>query len=167
MTTLKQFLCELADQCYPRSYFNEDSLRNATQLGDGCSRIVYRMEFEGREIAVKFANNDDYARNNRREYRNYRDMPQAVRDLMAEVFEISTCGRVIAFELIPYTLYDSPDHEDDYANHGIKWNENLRKVLEAHGFSGSEVSQLTYDNHNKNIGVRENGDIVWLDYATA
>lgn len=125
------------------------------------------MEFEGREIAVKFVWDNLWIDNNRREFRYYRNMPKPVQDLMAEVLGISTCGRVIAFELVPHTLLSSPRYRGNTARHGRGWNQKLKDILKAHGFSWDEVYNLTSDNHYNNIGVRENGDIVWIDYACA
>ena len=164
--TLKQFLCELATQHYEEKGYLDDDNIEAKRLGEGADRVVFLMEFEGREIAIKFVFQNTYARTNRFESRQYREMPQPVRDLMAEVFAISTCGRVIAFELLPYTLAGSPDHTGETYRIGADWNNNLKNVLSAHGFSKEEVYNLVADNHLNNLGVRENGDIVWLDYAT-
>lgn len=159
--SLQQFLCELSNLAYDdaEASFNSAKICDMfSALGNGCTRWVFEITYEDKAYAVKFAFHSN--RHNRRERRAWRTASEEVRAMMAEVYSISTCGRVLAMELVPDTLSTA-----DRWNECRDWNQDLRNALEASGFTPNEVSCKIVDNHPDNIGVRENGEVVWIDYA--
>lgn len=160
--TLQQFLCELSDIAYENSESSLDIEKVCglfSELGEGCTRWVFEITYEDKAYAIKFS---IYRHNhhNRRESRAWKTASKEVRAMMAEVYNLSTCGRVLAMELVPETLEDSGRR-----NECNDWNRELLDALEASGFTFGEASSKIADNHSGNIGVRANGEVVWIDYA--
>lgn len=161
--TLKQFLCELSDIGYDNAeaLFNNETICGLfSALGEGCTRWVFEITYEDTAYAVKFALSKRNQIHNRREERAWRTANKKVRAVMAEVYGTSTCGRVLAMELVPKTLEESDCEEVCEA-----WNDKLRNILEDSGLTYSEADIRVDDNHPGNIGVRANGEMIWIDYA--
>jgi hypothetical protein len=160
MTTLKQRLCELADLAYDKyGNFNSYTLDQYEKVGGGSTRRVYKIEHNGRAYAIKFALWEAARRYNRREARYWNTFHETTRRMMARVHAISTCGRVLAMELVPKTC-------EDAGLNVWEWNRELRMQLEnSEGFTDRQATFLCADNFSFNVGVRANGDIVWIDYA--
>lgn len=133
------------------------------KFGPDRSSGSYRMVIVEDGIAIKFALNNAYAAHNRAEWDLWRSFPKSVQEITTKPFCISKCGRVMAMELVSTTVAKSDDHvEAD----GDKFNDRLKLLLKESGmFSAYEIRGLTTDNHNNNIGVRENGDLCWIDFA--
>lgn len=170
MTSLKQFICEFATTCYDDDKYGRfnarsPSINDITRLGGGCSRSVYQFEFEGKTIAIKFALNQDCKAQNRREWKLYHMLPKNVQDMMAKPLAISTCGRLIAFEFIPETIARSDKYAGNYLHVLDTFNSELRIQLESFFDNPKQTRWVMTDNHANNIGVKENGDKVWIDYA--
>ena len=162
MMTLKQRLCELATIAYPNGDFDSSTLSEYDDLGSGSTRKVVAIEHDGKVYAVKFAYWQKANRYNRREARTWRTFREVTRRLLAEVHAISTCGRVLAMELIPQTLNDTNRRHET-----CDWNRNLRSQLEnGEAMTYDEAANMISDNASFNIGVRANGEIVWIDYAS-
>lgn len=160
--SLKQFLCELSDVAYHDGVLQRETIRAMFPLlGAGASRCVFEITYEDKTYAVKFVHNECYSRDNRREARAWRVASKDTRTLMAEVYGTSTCGRVLAMELVPQTLRQAGSPFGVYD----KWTIALRNALEKDGWDYNETGERMIDNHFSNIGVRENGDVVWIDYA--
>ena len=160
--TLKQFLCELADTAYNTDgNFDSNTLDQYTLLGSRSTRRVYQIEHDGKEYAVKFAFWEGAREYNRRELRYWNTFRDTTRKMMAQVHGVSTCGRVLAMEKVETTLYDA--HRGDECE---PWNRELRAQLETHeALTETEAYRMVSDNASFNVGVRANGDIVWIDYA--
>jgi hypothetical protein len=128
------------------------------------SRIYgcYREVIVENGVAYKLARHDHYADHNRTEWNLYHRVSPSMRAMMAKPLAISSCGRVLAMEVIPSTVARS----DRSPIEGSRFNDRLRKLLKAEGFGANEIADLLSDNHNNNIGVRENGELCWLDYAS-
>ncbi len=171
MTSLKQFVSELATKVYDEfGTFNSrlPAIADVPKLGKGASRSVYQFEFEGKTIAVKVAINNLRRIENRREWKLYYMLPANVQALMAKPLAISTCGRVIAFEFIPTTLARSDNLLEGmhYQDMREEFNQNLQTQLQT--FFVDDPKQIRWvmcDNHANNIGLKENGDMAWIDYA--
>lgn len=138
--------------------YDEDGRCKIHSPTHGC----YRTVIVENGVAYKFANWDRYAKHNRTEWNLYYRVSPSMRRMMAKPLAISSCGRVIAMELVPTTVARSDKH--DYRD-GDRFNTRLRDFLAAEGFSPGDIAALTSDNHNNNIGVREDGELCWIDYA--
>ena len=69
----------------------------------------------------------------------------------------------MAVELIPETLRQ---HNPNCSMQLLDFNKKLKNLLENSGlFTKWEIGTMTGDNHAANIGVRENGELCWIDYA--
>lgn len=130
----------------------------------GASRSV-RIE-DG--IAIKFARYDRYASHNKAEWATWHRMSESVQKITAKPLCISNCGRVLAVEMVPLTLRQdfNNNNRPNYLIDLLHFNDKLKALLEESGFSGNEIRELLGDNHASNIGVRENGDLCWIDYAS-
>jgi len=130
--------------------------------------------FDG--FAIKFARASYQAVQNRAEWDTYRKFPESVKTVAAKPICISKCGRVMAIEAVTTTLRAA--HRDDNRGGGqpewweteqtelCEFNEKLLALLTRDGgFSDDEIRTLMCDNHGNNIGVRENGELCWIDYA--
>lgn len=128
---------------------------------------MYRSVQIEDEMVVKFARNTCHAGHNKAEWAVYHRMSKDLREVTAKPLCISSCGKVMAMELIPETLRQrANDGRIGICTELEDFNSNLKDLLEASGFSHSEISDLTSDNHPSNVGVRENGDLCWIDYAS-
>lgn len=131
------------------------------QTASGCFRIV----FIENGVAIKLARSSDYAMMNRREWDTYRKFPANVQTITAKPICISACSRVMAIELVATTLGKRKTAHDP-APERAEFNARLKKLLLESGlFPMREINGLLSDNHLNNIGVRENGELVWIDYA--
>jgi len=159
---LKQLLCELADTTYNNDgEFDSGTLNQYEKLGSGSTRVVYKIEHDGKTYAVKFASWRKANVYNRREAHAWNTFRETTKKYLAQVHAISTCGRVLAMELVSTTLYDAMRGDE-----AGQWNRQLQKQLEkGEAFSENQACGLVSDNASFNIGVRANGDIVWIDYA--
>lgn len=102
---------------------------------------------------------------NRKEWDTYRKFPESVKAITAKPICISKCGRVMAIELVATTL--SKRKKQDPTLERQEFNARLKKLLTESGlFEVNEIRHLLSDNHVGNIGVRENGELVWIDYAS-
>lgn len=119
------------------------------------------------DIAIKFARYDRYASHNRAEWATWHRMSESVQRITAKPLCISNCGRVLAVELVPMTLRQDYNNDNRPNLHMDlrHFNDNLKTLLEESGFSSDEVRELVSDNHAGNVGIRENGDLCWIDYA--
>lgn len=160
--SLQQFLCELSDIAYRDGVLLQKKLiAMFPRLGGGASRCVFEITYEDETYAIKFVYRESYSPDNRYEARAWRIASKGTRTLMAEVYGTSTCGRVLAMEKVPQTLRQAGSPFDVYR----KWTRDLRNALQKDGWNDVETADRMVDNHFNNIGVRENGDIVWIDYA--
>ena len=144
--------------------YEGDSLRSAYRGRSGSFRSVIVKD----GIAIKFAFTEEYAAHNRTEWNAWRKLPESVRRITAKPFCISSCGRVMAVELVPQTLYDEykKGYRDNYSCDLDEFNDHLKNLLGDSGlFSQEEIRSLMTDNHANNVGVRDNGDLCWIDYA--
>jgi len=134
---------------------------------DGHGNGSFRSVTLADGVAIKFARSGKYTVHNRVEWDAWHKFPKSIQCISAKPFCISTCSRVMAVELIPQTLNDAYSNGDRgyYASDLSAFNESLRELLEDNGFSEGEVSALMVDNHANNVGVRDNGDLCWIDYA--
>lgn len=131
----------------------------------GCYRSVYVEN----GIAYKLSREDDAIHTNRQEWETWQTLPESVRKVTAKPLAISNCGRVIAFECIPETVSQWGERTDNFytwRDDLRAFNRNLKRLLEENGFSRDEIMALLDDNHGNNVGVRENGDLVWIDFAS-
>lgn len=122
----------------------------------------YRRVIVENGVAYKLANDKEYAGHNRTEWNLYYRLSPSARNLMAKPLAISSCGLVMAIELIPTTVARSPHHT--YRDGDI-FNRHLRDILSAEGLAPAYVQELIADNHNNNIGVRASGELCWIDWA--
>jgi len=129
---------------------------------------LFRIVFIENGVAIKLARYGYYASHNRAEWDTYRKLPASVQAITAKPICISACGRVMAIELVATTLGKRAEKtgEASYADRN-KFNALLKKLLLESGlFPLCEINILLADNHHNNIGVRDNGDLVWIDYAS-
>jgi len=134
---------------------------NNKYLGEaraGCSRamiarngVAYKMALNTRQIAI-----------NRTEYMTFWKFPASVRALTTTPYYISKCGRVIAYELVPSTVWDSDTRN---TNDAQKFNDTLAKLLKESGMERNAICELLQDNHECNLGVRADDSLVWLDFC--
>ncbi len=127
-------------------------------------------------FAIKFARNSNHAVQNRAEWKTYFKLPESVRAITAKPLCISACGRVMAIEAVTTTLR-AAHRDDNRGGRPAEWwetedvelcefNKKLIALLTKDGgFSDNEIESLVCDNHGNNIGVRENGELCWIDYA--
>lgn len=135
---------------------------DAHEIAHGAFRVV----FIENGVAIKLARNTDYGYMNRREWDNYRKFSAGVKAITAKPICISACGCVMAIELVPMTLWNSRNHRIAERDCN-EFNQKLKNMLKMSGvFTAREIDQLVRDNHENNIGVRENGDLIWIDYAS-
>lgn len=119
-------------------------------------------------VAIKLARYDRYASHNKAEWETWHRMSESVQRITAKPLCISNCGRVLAMEAVPLTLRQDYNNENrpSYQIDLRHFNDTLKTLLEESGFSSDEVRELIGDNHASNIGIRENGDLCWIDYAS-
>lgn len=135
--------------------------RNFTPKTSGSFRAV--LVEDG--VAIKFALTDSEAAHNRAEWDAWRSFPASVQRITAKPFCISACGRVMAVEAVETTLAKDPNR-DYYCTDLDEFNSNLKSLLQDGGFDEDQIQYLLSDNHANNIGVREDGDLCWIDYAS-
>lgn len=130
------------------------------QTASGCFRVV----FIENGVAIKLVRQGSYANYNRAEWDTYRKLPASVKAITAKPICISACSRVMAIELVATTL--GKRKTVDPTRERAEFNARLKKLLLESGlFPIREINELLSDNHANNIGVRENGELVWIDYA--
>ncbi len=137
---------------------------------DGCLRGRYAPKLRGSyravkiedDFAIKFAWNDSFAAHNRVEWDAWRSFPKSVQAISAKPFCISSCGRVMAVELVATTV---DRRGGEFWEELSQFNQNLKDLLKASGFEDEQIRSLMVDNHGGNVGVRDNGDLCWIDYA--
>ncbi len=159
---LTKMVRDLANTAYV-----DGSLRHSfsdSETACGAFRSV-RIE-EG--IALKFARRDRYASHNKAEWDVWHKMSKSAQKVTAKPLCISNCGRILAMEAVPLTLRQDYNNENrpSFAIDLRHFNDILRTLLEESGFSSDETRELIGDNHASNVGVRENGDLCWIDYAS-
>ena len=133
------------------------------QIAAGCFRVV----FIENGVAIKLARFTRYASYNRKEWDMYRKFPKSVKAITTKPICISKCGRVMAIELVATTLGKrARDTGEGSEPDRHEFNARLKKLLTESGlFKRDETLNLLSDNHPGNIGVRENGELVWIDFA--
>jgi hypothetical protein len=134
--------------------------------GLGCFRSVILRE----GVAIKLVRSDRYIDMNRAEWDMWLKLPPSLRVITAKPLCISNCGRVMAVELVPQTLAQDyyANNRDHYETDLREFNSDLRVLLQDSGlFDETQIRHLMMDNHANNVGVRENGELCWIDYAGA
>lgn len=121
----------------------------------------YRWVFDGLGIVLKMSCCPDA---NRREWDLFQRASMELKPLLAQCHAISKCGRVLAMEKVNTTARNAHMNED--SDPMVGFNGMLKKVLERMHFSSSEVYDLLLDNHPSNIGIRKDGTMAWIDYAS-
>jgi hypothetical protein len=160
---ISKMIRDLARDAYCKEGHLKKEYRDRHGLG------MFRSVLLREGVAIKFARSDRYIEMNRGEWGSWMRMPKVLRELSAKPLCISSCGRVMAVELIPETLSQHGDkHGDPYHMRLRDFNKKLKELLENSGiFTTWEIGALMSDNHANNIGVRENGELCWIDYAGA
>lgn len=131
---------------------------NKHKSTEGCSRAMITRN----GVAYKLSLSEYNIRTNRKEYMSYWTFPASVRALCTQPYYISKCGKVIAYELVPETFYRSKEWDNDKLE---DFNTKLESLLAASGMSKHDAQRVVADNHGNNVGVRENGELVWLDFC--
>jgi hypothetical protein len=166
LKTLVEFLEHEALNAYSRS---EGLLRKYRQhdkkIGSGASRVVILQEFNNIKVAIKFVFNS-HVDDNLKEWRAWQTMSEDVREMTAQPYAISQCSRVIAFEYIPQTAREFLG-DPTMDQRVIDFNNQLRqRLLQKMGCDLDKVNHLLRDNKPDNIGVRPDGSLVWIDFAS-
>lgn len=128
----------------------------------GCYRVVIVED----NVAYKLIRNPDEVAVNRFEWRFWYSLPAGLRRLTAKPLAISNCGKVVAFEYVPEILASAGYKWEEEKRIQSSFNSKLCALLRDNGFSDHEIELLTLDNHCGNIGVRPNGELVWLDFCS-
>ena len=124
------------------------------------------QEFSGIRVAIKFMYNS-HTDDNLKEWRAWQIMPEDVRKMTAQPYAISRCGRVIAFEYIPQTAREFFGDNPPMDQRITEFNKELRRGLfQKMGCDSGKIDQLLSDNRPDNIGVRSDGSLVWIDFAS-
>lgn len=130
-----------------------------TDYETGCFRVVDLID----GVIYKLARNKAYASYNQTEFTIYKKLPETVQEMTAEPIAISNDGSVLAMEYIPDSLQEA--YAGDWHYSLDEFNKQIRLELEIAGWTKDEIIAATDDNHGKNIRVRANGELVWIDYA--
>ena len=136
------------------------------EIGSGHSRVVILQEFNGIQIAIKFVFNKRID-GNLKEWRAWHVMPESVRKMTAQPYAISQCGRVIAFEYIPQTAREFFSDSPPMNQRITEFNKELKRGLfQKMACDEDKIDHLLRDNKPDNIGVRPDGSLVWIDFAS-
>ncbi len=151
----------LAQTAYNRTILKDEYSEwgeNRHGVKAGCSRAMIKRN----GVAYKLALSDYNVRINRKEYMSYWTFPASVRALCTQPYYISKCNKVIAYELMSETFYRSKGFSSDKLD---EFNDKLRDLLMASGMDKNDARYAVADNHGNNVGVRENGELAWLDFC--
>ncbi len=166
---ITKLVAQLARESYSWEMLKVDSLdRIPNFVGDG----LFRITAKHLGVAFKFARCESYARYNRTEWKLWSGANAALRAKLAKPLAISACGKVIAFEFLPRTiksLYNATDDFEvqlDLLLRLGKFNEDLIGLLVENGWTMEDAKRQTSDNHGGNIAQRDDGSLVWIDYAS-
>lgn len=158
----------------PDGHLDYDLMERSPSWTCGSFRSVVLDHKNG--VVFKLSQHPRYE-DNQREWDLYFKVSPEVQATMAKPLAISSCGKVLAMELIPDTVYSrfypreelSPgialQKRTEMSNMLKTFDTDLGAALRRSRVPEKKIRFLLEDNHAANVGVREDGTLVWIDYA--